>query len=122
MPKKKILIIDDQENFGKFLKCYLEKDQEYEGITATSGKEGLALLQKEKPDLILLDIIMPDMDGIETLKRIKEIDKDIPVCIVTVVMDDKEGQKCFEAGAYEYVTKPIDFEYLKTAIFMKLFA
>ena len=123
MLKKKILVIDDEENIRKYLKLSLKDTEEYrecEVILASSGEEGLQFVKQHKPDLVLLDIVMPDMDGLETLKKIKEIDKEIPVCMVTAVWSGEEGKQCFDAGAYDYITKPIDFEYLKTAIFVKL--
>jgi len=64
---------------------------------------------------------MPEMDGIETLKRIKTLDPDIPVAMVTAVWDDNEAKRAYDAGAYEYITKPIDTEYLKMAVLIKLF-
>ena len=123
MLKKKILVIDDEENIRKYLKLSLKDTEEYrecEVILAPSGEEGLQFVKQHKPDLVLLDIVMPGMDGLETLKKIKEIDKEIPVCMVTAVWSGEEGKQCFDAGAYDYITKPIDFEYLKTAIFVKL--
>ena len=65
--------------------------------------------------------MMPDMDGFETLKKIKVIDPDIPVAMVTAIWDNDEAKKAFEAGAYKYITKPVDMEYLKTAVLIKLF-
>lgn len=64
---------------------------------------------------------MPEMNGFETLKRIKAIDPNIPVAMVTSVRDNEEGKRCFKAGAFEYITKPIDFEHLKLSVLVKLF-
>lgn len=119
--KKRILVIDDDTKSLKLLKERLEANEGYECFVAPSGEEGLKFVQVHKPDLVLLDIMMSGMDGLATLKRIKEIDKEIPVCMVTAVWSDEEGKRCFEAGAYDYITKPIDFENLKNAIFVKLF-
>ena len=119
--KKKILIIDDEENIGKMIKLNLEDDPDYEGILAMRGEAGVECVKKDKPALVLCDIMMPGMNGLETLKRIKEIAPELPVAMVTAVWDPDEARKCFEAGAYEYVTKPVDFEYLKRALFVKLF-
>ncbi len=121
MSKKKILIIDDEGDFGMLLKWNITKETEYEALVATSGETGLELIERCKPDLVLLDIMMPGIDGLETLKRIKATDPDLPVAMVTAVYKEEEAKRCFEAGAYEYVTKPVDFEYVKTALLVKLF-
>ena len=119
--KKKILIIDDEEDFGTLLKLNIDKDAEYEALVATSGEAGLELIQRRKPDLVLLDITMPGIDGLETLKRIKAIAPDLPVAMITALSMAEEAKRCFEAGAYEYITKPVDFEHLKTALLLTLF-
>ena len=121
MSKKTILIIDDEEDFGMLLKLNINKTTNYEALVANSGEAGLGLLQKHTPDLVLLDIMMPGIDGIETLKRIKAIAPDLPVAMVTAVYREEEAKRCFEAGAYEYITKPVDFDYLETALLVKLF-
>jgi CheY-like chemotaxis protein len=64
--------------------------------------------------------MMPDMDGIETLQKIKALDPEIPVAMVTAVWDNHEARQAIEAGAYEYITKPIDTDHLKLAILTKL--
>lgn len=121
MDKKKLLIVDDEEPICRMLKLNLGKNEKYECMIATSGKEALELVQEHKPDLVLLDIKMPEMNGLQCLKRIKIIAPDIPVAMVTAVHDLQEARRMFEAGAYDYITKPVDFEYLKTALFVKLF-
>jgi CheY-like chemotaxis protein len=103
------------------LKLNINKTTNYEALVANSGEAGLGLLQKHTPDLVLLDIMMPGIDGIETLKRIKAIAPDLPVAMVTAVYREEEAKRCFEAGAYEYITKPVDFDYLETALLVKLF-
>lgn len=121
MSKKKILIIDDEEDFCSLLKLNIDEITEYEALVATSGEAGLDLIQTEKPDLVLLDIMMPGMDGMETLERIKAAAPDLPVAMLTAVYAEEEANRCFEAGAYDYIAKPVDFEYLKTVVLVKLF-
>ena len=121
MSKKKILLIDDEEDCCMMLKLNIETTTEYEALVATSGEAGLEHIKRHNPDLVLLDILMPGMDGIETLKRIKATTPDLPVAMVTAVHKEEEAKKCFDLGAYEYITKPVDFEYLNTALLVQLF-
>ena len=118
--KKPILVVDDDPKHLKLLGLKLANEG-YRVITVESGKEALKTIKLEKPGLVLLDIMMPDMNGLETLKRIKRPDPDIPVAMVTSIWDNDEAKKAFEAGAYEYITKPVDMEYLKLAVLIKLF-
>ena len=120
MRKKTILIIDDEEQFGRLLKLNLEATTEYAGLTATTGEEGLRLVQAHKPDLVLLDIMMPGSDGLDVLKQIKAMAPDVPVAMVTGVWNEQEAKKAFAAGAFEYITKPVHLEHLKTALLVKL--
>ncbi len=121
MSKKKILLIDDEEDTCTVLKLNIETTTEYEALMATSGEAGLELIKRHNPDLVLLDIMMPGMDGIETLKRVKETALDLPVALVIAVYKEEEAKKCFDLGAYEYITKPVDFEYLNAALLVTLF-
>ncbi len=122
MDKKKILLVDDEVSFTRLLKLNLEGTGQYIADVANCGVDGVKAVQANKPDLVLLDIMMPgELDGIKTLKKIKEIDPEIPVAMVTAVWNEQEGKRAFEAGAYEYITKPIDLEYLKRAVLVKLF-
>lgn len=119
--RKKILIVDDEENIGKIIKLHLEDTDEYEGLVATRGEQAIEIVKTDQPDLVLLDYMMPGMTGLEVLRRIKAVAPNTPVAMVTAVWNQEEARKCFEAGAYEYITKPVDFEYLQRAILVKLF-
>ncbi len=121
MRKKTILIIDDEESYCRLLKLNIEDNDEYEAIYATDAPAGIGLVQTQKPDLILLDMRMPQMSGLEALKQIKVIAPDVPVAIVSGVWDEQEAKSALQAGAYEYITKPVNFGYLRTAILVKLF-
>ena len=119
--KKAILAVDDDPKHLELLGIRLV-EAGHRLIVAQSGKEALKAIRIEKPGLVLLDILMPEMGGFETLKRIKEIDPDIPVAMVTSVWDNEEAKRCLEAGAFEYITKPINFNHLKDIILInKLF-
>ena len=108
MVKKKVLIIDDSQTIILFQKLIL--GTKYELISATSGELGLAAAKKEKPDLILLDIVMPEMDGIKVLTALKEstTTKAIPVLMVTTKSEEDRVETCYRLGCADYVTKPID--------------
>ena len=77
-------------------------------------------VKSEKPDAILLDIRMPGMEGTETLKRIRKFDKDVGIIMITVVKEEQAGKETLKAGADEYITKPIDFNYLETTLLVNL--
>jgi DNA-binding response OmpR family regulator len=118
--KKAVLVVDDDPKSLKLLAIKLTQEG-YRVITAQSGEDALEVIKLEKPGLVLLDIMMPEMDGSETLKRIKALEQDTPVAMVTAVWDEHEAKRAFDTGAYEYITKPIDMEYLKMAVLIKLF-
>jgi len=115
----KIMVIDDEPAVCNTLKKFLTK-KGYEVITVLSGQEAIEKVKEERPKIILLDIRMPRMDGVETLKRIREIDKEAGIVMVTAVKEDEIGRKCLELGAYDYITKPIGLEYLETVLMVKI--
>src|SRR5690606_21245545 len=111
MPAPKILVVDDQPINVQLLRRKLER----EGITvrtAFSGQEALEQVAQEKPDLVLLDVMMPDMDGIEVCQRLqaREDTRSIPVIFITA-RSSKEGKlEGLGVGAVDYITKPIDLD------------
>ena len=115
---KKILVIDDEEDFCDFLKTNLELRGDYEVISAFSGKEGIVLAGSERPDLILLDIIMPYMNGFEVLKRLRKEDgiKNIPVIMVTARGDDEAMIKALRLHDDGFIIKPVKLEELEGKI------
>jgi len=108
---KRILIVEDNEDNLYMIKFILEQNK-LDVITAVSGTEGLEKTFKEKPDLILMDIQLPDINGLEVTKRIRQITSDEPIPIVALssyaMTGDKE--KALEAGCTEYIEKPINPE------------
>jgi CheY-like chemotaxis protein len=114
MKNKIVLIVDDDERNLFALKSYFET-LEIETIAAYNGAQAIIMLRDDqKPDLILLDIMMPIMDGYEMLGYIKHTDelKHIPVIVVTAKATKADKAKCLEAGAWDYVSKPIDMKTL----------
>ncbi|MDI7259872.1 MAG: response regulator [Thermodesulfobacteriota bacterium] len=111
--KKKILIVEDEEGLRLLYKEELEGEG-YEVLTARNGKEAIQQLEEGKPDLIILDIVMPVMDGIEALGRIVEKDRKIPIILNTSYPGYRKDFMSWVADAY--VTKSIDLEELKGKI------
>ena len=111
MSKKRysVLIVDDNPQTIRILNEILKS--EHSIYAANSGIKALQIAQSERPpDLILLDIVMPEMDGFEVLKRLKEDDRtrDIPVCFITARDDMDDRMKGSELGVSFYITKPVD--------------
>jgi len=104
---EKILIVDDNRNMQFILKNLLSEEG-FKITSAENGKESLEVFKSDKPDLVLLDIRLPGMDGIEVLKSIREIDSDCPVIMITAYGDVKSAVEAIKLGAYDYVTKPFD--------------
>ena len=117
-PVCKILTVDDQMGIDSFFYEFFSV-RNYEVFNAMSGKEAIEIVKKEKPRIVLLDINMKGMDGIETLKKIKEIDKKTIVIMVTGVKDDDVVKQALSAGADDYITKPLSLEYLDKVVLLK---
>ena len=109
MAKKRILIIDDEQELVKALKVRLTVSN-YEVLIAYDGIEGLEKAQKEKPDLILLDINMPRMDGFQTLEKLKSDSQmsSIPVIMLTARSQVDDVSSGAKAGALDYIVKPFE--------------
>lgn len=105
----RILIVDDEERNVKLLETLLQAEG-YATLSARNGREALAVATAQAPDLILLDIMMPDMDGIEAVTRLKSNPSTQPVPVIMVTsLDDRESrQRALEAGAEEFIAKPIN--------------
>jgi len=109
----KILIVDDSSFIRTIMKSLLVEGGYEDVIEATTGKEAIEKFNEESPDLIMMDIIMPDMDGIEALK---ELGRRAKVCMVTAVGQEDMIEKAKEAGAENYVTKPFDNEKILSVV------
>lgn len=109
MAEPTVLVIEDNEQ-NIYLATFLLKNSGYQVIQARSGEEGLALSQKNKPDLILLDIQLPEMDGYEVVRRLKcqPATAEIPVVAVTSYAMAGDRETILGAGCHGYVEKPID--------------
>jgi CheY-like chemotaxis protein len=117
MSQATILIVDDEPFNVDVLQQELE-DLNYQIITAANGQEALDKIRSQQPDLILLDLMMPVLDGFAVLSQIKADNdlRDIPVIIVSAADDSKSIVKGIKQGADDYITKPIDAEHLKKKV------
>ncbi len=115
MKKKKILIVDDEHlirwSFSKKLESW-----GYLPETASNGKEAMALINNFNPDIVLLDLNLPDINGIQLLKEIKSLNASIPVIIITAYGTIEQAVKAIRDGAYDFITKPVNYENLQNTI------
>ena len=112
--KKLILIVDDEPRMIKFIRLNLELEG-YRVSEASNGLEALDKVRKELPDLVLLDVMMPEMDGFEALERIREV-SNVPVIMLTVKAEEEDKVRGLELGADDYVTKPFSPRELSSRI------
>lgn len=111
----RILIADDDPEICTLLKIYLT-EKGFKVFTALSGEDAISIAKKERPHIMLLDIIMPGMDGIEILKQIRDIDKEIHIVIISGFNDKKTANTTLKLGADDYIVKPIDLNYLDNVL------
>jgi two-component system alkaline phosphatase synthesis response regulator PhoP len=106
--EQKILLVDDEQDILEFLSYNLKKEG-YQVFIANNGKEAIVVAKKESPDLIILDVMMPDMDGIETCRELREIPglRNVMIAFLTARSEDYSQIAGFDVGADDYITKPI---------------
>ena len=107
----RILVVDDEPHVCDILKKILEEEN-YTVFTAISGARALNFLKKESIDLILLDVKMPRMGGIEFLQKVRQSDKSVAVIILTAHATLGTAREAMELGAYDYITKPFDARFV----------
>jgi DNA-binding response OmpR family regulator len=117
MPR--VLVVDDEPSIREMLVEYLTL-KGYEAKSVTNGMEAIRLVREDRPHLVLLDVCMPGMSGLEVLQRIREIDPGIGVIMVTAVTEEALGREALKLGAFDYITKPLDFAYLERAVWYKV--
>jgi CheY-like chemotaxis protein len=115
MRQGKVLVVDDELEVRQVLQEFLSS-RGYDVTTASGGAEAVAMVETLKPDLVLLDVAMPDMDGVETLKRMVAIEPALAVIMVTANADIGTTSKLLGLGAVDYVPKPFDLDYLDQAV------
>ena len=115
-----ILIVDDDKSVNNFLVMFL-KQKGYPLVwSVKTGKEALEFIKKEDIKLVLLDVKLPDMNGIEILRKIKEVKKDVDIIMITGFPEETTAKEALELGAYDYIMKPFDLAYLEMCVFSKI--
>ena len=117
--KKRLLVVDDEKSIRQMLVLFFGK-KGYEVSEATGGEEAVVEIKAQKPDIVLLDMNMGGMNGLDTLREILKVHPTLGVVMVTGEEDDEKVHKAMEIGAYGYVLKPFDFLYLELVVASKL--
>ena len=118
MTKKRILLVDDEEDIREVAQLSLEMVGGWQVITGTSGIEAIAKAEVEQPDAILLDVMMPDLDGFATFERLQtnRATQQIPVIFLTAKVSSDDQRRFFELGVNGVITKPFDPMSLATQV------
>ena len=113
MAKQTILVVDDERDLLDLIEYNLKKEG-FEVLKAENGEQGIEIARENKPDLVLMDIMMPVMDGYESMKKIRKMQrfKDLPIIALTAKAMKNDAEKCMNAGANEYLSKPLEAERL----------
>ncbi|MDP3921687.1 MAG: response regulator [Candidatus Omnitrophota bacterium] len=115
METRKILVVDDEDDVRLFLQDFLS-EREFEVSAAASGEEAVSLVRASTPDIVLLDIMMPGMDGLACLEAIKKEQPKTNVIMITALNDDSRIAKAKKLGAYNYILKPFSLGYLESEL------
>ncbi len=111
----KILVVDDEHNILDVIQTFLENEG-YRVMTADSVAEAMSRLEESMPQIVLLDIRMPDVDGIQCLRKIKEMYERVEVVMMSGFATTSMARKSLQIGAFDYITKPLEFDHLKEVI------
>jgi len=116
---RKVLVVDDNEQIRSLLDRFLRK-KGFFPLLAPDGEGALEVIKRARPSLVLLDINLPGMDGLMTLKKIRETDPAIGVIMITGNKQDDIAQEAMRLGAYDYIIKPFDLDYLEMCLLTKI--
>ncbi len=117
--KQRILVVDDDHQIGELLYEFLDS-KGFDVLYADNGTQGVDLLKRARPHIVLLDVKMKDVNGLEVLRRMVEIDPKVVVIMITALHENEVGRQALELGAVDFITKPIDLGYLAVSIEAKL--
>jgi DNA-binding response OmpR family regulator len=115
----RILVVDDEINVIRLLQKFLTS-KDYDVCTAADGKTAVQKVRELKPQIVLLDILMPGTGGMDVLNEIKKLEPDTTVIMVTAVSDEELAKRSIEMGAFDYITKPINLDYLETCLMVRM--
>ncbi|MDD3906245.1 MAG: response regulator [Candidatus Omnitrophica bacterium] len=115
----KLLTVDDEKGITDLL-CSFFKQRKFHVLAANSGEEALDIVNKDRPDIVFLDIVMGGMTGLEVLEKVKAIDKNIKVIMLTVQGDSETITKAKALGVDEYIIKPFKVKYLQEVVVKKI--
>ena len=116
---RRILVVDDDVEIRTLLSRFFTK-KKYEVRTAETAEEAIAILEGEDMDAVLLDIVLPGISGLDALAKIRASWPDLPVVMVSGQHDEEIAKETLRAGAFDYVIKPLDFDYLERTVYLKL--
>ena len=111
----RVMLVDDEEDIRKIISMFLEK-MDYDVVTAKDGEEAMSHFHKGRFDLVISDLTMPTMDGLELLKKIRELDKDTFFLMITGHPSIETAVNAIRQGAYDYIEKPVRLEEMKLKI------
>ena len=109
-----ILIVDDEESLRESMRMLLSDN--YDLVFAVNGRDAIDSVKRKVPDLMLLDVRLPEIDGLEVLRTVKNMEPDLDVVMVTAMNTVQYAVDAIKAGAYDYITKPFDIEAISTLI------
>ncbi len=115
----RVLVVDDELDARELLQAFLVA-KGYEVLIASDGEEALEKVKEERPHLLLLDVRLPKMNGLEVLRRVREIDQEVGVIMITAVKEEDTGRQALQLGAFDYITKPLDLKYLERSLWTKI--
>ncbi len=115
----RILVVDDEPDAVVLLEEFLTA-KGYDVLTASNGEEALQKAREAHPHAMLLDVRMPRMNGLEVLRRVREFDREMGIIMVTAVADQETTDQALQMGAFDYISKPMDFRYLEQSLWIKL--
>ena len=120
--ENKILIVDDDKNVRSFLERYLKQKGYSQIQSVESGLDALKVMQEDNIKLVLLDIRLPDMNGVDVLRKIKSLNKNISVIMITAYPEEAIAKDALKEGACDYIIKPFDLTHLKSTLHDKIIA